>query len=43
MKILESNCETGEITERDMTPEEIEQQEAKNAALLAELQVGEEK
>lgn len=23
MKVIESNCETGEITERDMTPEEI--------------------
>jgi hypothetical protein len=23
MKIIESNCETGEVTERDMTPEEI--------------------
>jgi hypothetical protein len=24
MKVIESNCETGEVTERDMTPEEIE-------------------
>jgi hypothetical protein len=24
MKIIESNCVTGEVTERDMTPEEIE-------------------
>lgn len=23
MKIIESNCQTGEVTERDMTPEEI--------------------
>ena len=23
MKVIESNCETGEVTERDMTPEEI--------------------
>jgi hypothetical protein len=25
MKIIESNCVTGEVTERDMTPEEVEQ------------------
>ena len=29
MKVIESNCQTGEITERDMTPEEI-------AAILAQ-------
>jgi hypothetical protein len=23
MKIIESNCQTGEVTERDMTPEEV--------------------
>jgi hypothetical protein len=25
MKVIESNCETGEVTERDIKPEEIEQ------------------
>jgi hypothetical protein len=23
MKVIESNCQTGEVVERDMTPEEI--------------------
>jgi hypothetical protein len=34
MKIIESNCQTGEVTERDMTPEEIAAAQAAHAAWL---------
>lgn len=27
MKVIEVNCQTGEVTEREMTPEEIATQE----------------
>jgi len=36
-KVIEINCETGEVTERDQTPEEIAQAEA-DAKAAAELQ-----
>jgi hypothetical protein len=36
MKVLESNCQTGEVTERDMTPEEIAAAQVAYAAWLAE-------
>lgn len=35
MKIIESNCATGVVTERDMTPQEIAIAEAQYAAWLA--------
>lgn len=31
MKIIESNCQTGEVVERDMTPEEVAAAQAANA------------
>ena len=36
MKIIESNCLTGVVTERDATPEEIAAAQAAYAAWLAE-------
>jgi hypothetical protein len=36
MKVIESNCQTGEVTERDMTPEEIAAAQAAHDAWLAE-------
>ncbi len=41
MKIIEHNCETGEVVERDMTEEELAQQEideAKRAEQIAKMQ-----
>jgi|688.fasta_scaffold658667_1 hypothetical protein len=35
MKVIESNCQTGEVTVRDMTPEEIAAAQAAHAAWLA--------
>jgi hypothetical protein len=35
-KMVEVNCETGEVTERDLTAEEIAQREADAAAFAAE-------
>lgn len=34
MKIIESNCQTGEVVERDMTPEEIAAAQAAYAQWL---------
>jgi hypothetical protein len=34
MKIIESNCQTGEVTERDMTPEEVAAAQAAHDAWL---------
>ena len=34
MKIIESNCQTGEVVERDMTPEEIAAAQAAHAQWL---------
>jgi hypothetical protein len=34
MKVIESNCQTGEVTERDMKPEEIAAAQAAHDAWL---------
>ena len=34
MKIIESNCQTGEVTQRDMTPEEVAVAQATHAQWL---------
>ena len=35
-KVIEINCETGEVTERDQTPEEIAQHDAQAQAFAEE-------
>jgi len=38
MKIIESNCQTGQVTERDMTPEEVAAAQATYAQWLQDVE-----
>ena len=38
MKIIESNCQTGEVVERDMTPEEVAVAQATHAQWLQDVE-----
>jgi hypothetical protein len=43
MKVIESNCQTGEVTERDMTPEEIASAQATQERWLQDVKAEESK